>query len=35
MNDIDSANLPDPIDWNTQAIVERRDRYYAASQRKF
>ena len=25
----------DPIDWSTEAIVQRRDRYYAASQRKF
>ena len=26
---------PSPIDWSTEAIVSRRDRFYAASQRKF
>lgn len=33
----DSAPAPQdaPIDWSTDAIVSRRDRYYAASQRKF
>ena len=24
-----------PVDWDTDAIIERRDRYYAASQRAF
>lgn len=31
----DSSQPADPIDWSTEAIVARRDRYYAASQRKF
>jgi alanine-glyoxylate transaminase / (R)-3-amino-2-methylpropionate-pyruvate transaminase len=27
--------MPNPIDWNTDAIVRRRDEFYAASQRAF
>lgn len=30
-----STYEPLPVDWSTEGIVARRDRYYAASQRKF
>lgn len=29
------THRPLPVDWSTEGIVARRDRYYAASQRKF
>ncbi|MEM1199481.1 MAG: aspartate aminotransferase family protein [Pseudomonadota bacterium] len=29
------TNPASPVDWSTEAIVSRRDRFYAASQRKF
>ncbi|MEC9342353.1 MAG: aspartate aminotransferase family protein [Pseudomonadota bacterium] len=30
-----AASTPAPVDWSTEAIIARRDRYYAASQRAF
>ena len=36
MTDTSAEQLQgEPTDWSTEAIVSRRDRFYAASQRKF
>ena len=35
MNTQSKYDLPLPIDWNTDAIVDRRETYYVASQRAF
>ena len=35
MNDSRNPSQKPPIDWNTEAIIRRRENYYAASQRAF
>ncbi len=35
MNAVTNDNNPLPVDWSTDEIVRRRERYYAASQRAF
>ncbi len=35
MDSSDTAGQPLPLDWSSEGIIARRDRYYAASQRKF
>ncbi len=32
---MNESGAPLPLDWSSEGIIERRDRYYAASQRKF
>ena len=35
MNSVPNDNKPLPVEWDTDAIVKRRDNYYAATQRAF